>query len=467
MHIRFDRGTLVLEAQHAGEDPSQIPGAAWDPEQRAWRVPADHHRSLLVRLSATSVRDPDKPGQTRTRSLSGAWSLPELRWYQREAVAAWRANGRRGVLALPTGSGKTVTALAALRDLGVPALVLVPTRVLLDQWHAALSVAWPHPIGRIGDGSHDIRSLSVATYASAIAWAPRIGDRFDAVVVDEAHHLGAFLPTEVLEMLTAPARLGLTATPPDDPASLARLELHLGPVVYTRSIDELAGDALSAFDLETVPVALTRAERAHYTDARARFTPVYRAFQRALPSAPWSEFVRTARQTTAGRDALAAWREYRSLLAFPAEKQRALRDLLTRHHGERVLIFTGNNATAYAIARELLVMPITHEISRAERASALDRFRAGTLPVLVSSQVLDEGLDVPDADIAIIVGGTSSTRRQIQRVGRVLRPRENKRARIYELAVADTVEVATVERRRAAMSPSPPKPNPNPTGDTP
>ena len=160
-----------------------------------------------------------------------------------------------------------------------------------------------------------------------------------------------------------------------------------------------------------------------------------------------------ASRSTSGREALAAWRASRAVLAFPAAKRAALRDLLARHRDDRILVFTADNATAYAIARELLVVPITGDIRRAERALMLERFRSGDAPVLVSSQVLDEGLDVPEAEVAIIVGGTGSERRHIQRIGRVLRPRPGKRARIYELAVEATVEAGQVIRRRRGLSP--------------
>lgn len=435
----------MIEAQHAGEDPSRIPRATWDSELLGWRVPAEDHASVIGRISDEGGRISDEVGHKR---LAGGWSVPALRGYQREGISRWTAANRRGVLALPTGAGKTVAAIGAIAELGVATLVLVPTRVLLDQWVRALGAAWPHPIGRLGDGDHQVLPITVATYASAVAWAPRIGDRFGLVVVDEAHHVGAWCPVEILEMLVAPARLGLTATPPEDQGALLR---HVGPVVYTRTIDELTGDGLAPYEHATIPIALTRVERVRYDEARARFSAVYAQYQRYSRGAPWSEFVQDARKTAAGRDALAGWREYRALIAYPEGKRAALRDLLARHAGERALVFTSDNATAYAIARELLVMPITHEIARAERTTALARFTAGDLPVLVSSQVLDEGLDVPDADIAIVVGGSGSARRHIQRIGRVLRPRAGKRALIYELVVADTTEDDYLARRHAGL----------------
>ena len=399
MRIRFDRGTLVLEAEHDGELPGAIAGVTWDDERRAWRLPAERHAGVTRELAEAGVRVSD---ELRGREVAMTWAMPGLRWYQEVALARWLAAGARGVVALPTGAGKTLVAIAAIARLGVATLCLVPTRVLLDQWARALAVCTAQPIGRLGDGDHAVAPITVATYASATAWAPRIGDRFGLVIVDEAHHVGAWCATEVFEMLVAPARLGLTATPPADMGAIAR---HLGPVVYALTVEDLAGDGLAEHRLVTVPVALGSAERRRYRELRGRFAASYAAFQRAMPDAAWREFVRDASQTIQGRAALAAWREYRALLAYPDGKRAALREILGRHRGSRALVFTADNATAYAIARELLVMPITHEIRRSERTRAIAGFVSGECPVLVSSQVLEEGFDVPDADLAIVVGG--------------------------------------------------------------
>jgi superfamily II DNA or RNA helicase len=445
MRIRFDRGTLVLEAERDGETPGVIAGAAWDGELRAWRLPAERYADALEELAEAGVAVSD---ELRGRATEMTWRLPALRWYQEAALDSWMESGGRGVVVLPTGAGKTLVAMAAIARLGVAALCLVPTRVLLDQWARALSASASHPIGRLGDGEHVVAPVTVATYASATAWLPRIGDRFGLVIVDEAHHVGAWCPGELFEMLVAPVRLGLTATPP--PAD-AVLRQHVGPLVYSLTVDDLKGDALAAYEVVTVPIALEAGERRRYRELRGRFAASYSAFQRKLPDGAWREYVRESLLTLQGRAALAAWREYRALLAYPQGKRAALREILHRHRGSRALVFTADNATAYAIARELLVIPITHEIRRRERTRALEGFRSGECPVLVSSQVLEEGLDVPDADVAIVVGGTASTRRHVQRIGRVLRPRAGKRAVIYELAVSETTEIASMVRRRAGL----------------
>ena len=116
-----------------------------------------------------------------------------------------------------------------------------------------------------------------------------------------------------------------------------------------------------------------------------------------------------------------------------------------------MLIFTADNETAYAIAREHLVMPLTCDIGRQERDDVLQRFRRGDLRALVSARVLNEALDVPDADVAMVVGGALGEREHVQRVGRLLRPGEGKRAVVYELVTRNTMEVGQARRRRQGL----------------
>ena len=116
-----------------------------------------------------------------------------------------------------------------------------------------------------------------------------------------------------------------------------------------------------------------------------------------------------------------------------------------------MLVFTADNASAYAIAREHLIMPLTCDIGRPERDSVLDAFRRGRLRALVSSRVLNEGLDVPDADVGVVVGGALGEREHVQRVGRLLRPSPGKRALVYELVTRHTMEVSQAWRRRQGL----------------
>jgi superfamily II DNA or RNA helicase len=97
------------------------------------------------------------------------------------------------------------------------------------------------------------------------------------------------------------------------------------------------------------------------------------------------------------------------------------------------------------------MMPLTCDIGRRERDQALDAFRRGRIRALVSARVLNEGIDVPDADVAIVVGGALGEREHVQRVGRLLRPAEGKRALVYELVTRDTIEVSQARRRRQGL----------------
>src|SRR5207248_1599725 len=114
------------------------------------------------------------------------------------------------------------------------------------------------------------------------------------------------------------------------------------------------------------------------------------------------ELAAAASRTAIGREALRAWRESWRLVSLCTAKRRAIGELLARHRESRVLVFTADNENAYAIARAELVMPLTCDIGRAERDDALARFRTGEISALVSARVLNEGLDVPDADVAIV-----------------------------------------------------------------
>jgi len=273
------------------------------------------------------------------------------------------------------------------------------------------------------------------------------------LVVDEAHHFGSGARDEALEMCAARRRLGLSATPPEG-MQLARVEELLGPVVFQLGVSDLAGSWLSDFDLVVLRLTLNRHERARYDVDHRVFSELNRRFRSLHPGGTWQELVSAASQSAEGRAALQAWRRCKQLLSFTSAKRLAVSALLARHRDSKVLVFTADNAAAYALAREHLIMPITCEIGRKERERALLGFREGKLRALVSARVLNEGVDVPDADVAIIVAGALGEREHIQRVGRLLRPAPGKRATVYELVTLATNEVRRAAERRRALGSS-------------
>jgi superfamily II DNA or RNA helicase len=441
---------VLLEAS-PGVDPVNLPGMQWDPRVGVHRAPASRHTQIRAVLEEQRVPFLDEvPGAGQ---LPASFSDVELRPYQEEALAAWTGAGRRGLVVLPTGSGKTRLAIAAIARTGVPALCLVPTRALLEQWQRVLAEFYGGDLGCFGDGERTLRPVTVATFESAWRNMHQIGNRFSLLIVDEAHHFGSGVRNEALEMCCAPMRLGLTATPPDNPAAMSRLAALIGPLVFGLSIDDLAGEFLASYRIVSVQVELDLEERGLYEEWMAAFRAVHRPFMQRHPGASWDDFVREATSSDEGRRALVAWRSSRRLVAFCKSKRARLGDLLRHHAGAKVLVFTGDNEAAYAIARQHLIMPLTCDIGRSERDAALAAFRAGELRALVSSQVLNEGLDVPDADVAVILAGRLGRREHLQRIGRLLRPAPGKHAVVYEVIVRGTVEVRQTARKRAGLAP--------------
>jgi superfamily II DNA or RNA helicase len=447
--LRFDRGTILFTGSWPPEIAS-LPRVLLDPRVNGFRAPAYAWPHIVRALRERRIKFDD-----RVRSSappSGEWQALELRPYQEEALRAWDIANRRGLIVLPTGAGKTRVALAAVARCRTPALCIAPTRVLLEQWRSELARVYRGHVGCYGDGAHELAPITVATFESAWRRMGEIGNRFDLLVVDEAHHFGANLRDEALEMAIAPTRLGLTATPPrEGPASRRLLEL-LGPTVFELGIDDLKGTFLAPFDLAVRVLTLTPDERKTYESDIATFRATHGRFLRSVPGATWVEFARAAAASSEGREALAAWRRVRRLLAFTRAKAVEVAALLSKHRDAKVLVFTADNETAYALSRRLLIMPLTCDISRGERDAVLKSFREGKLHALVSARVLNEGLDVPDADVAVIVGGALGTREHVQRVGRLLRPAPGKRAIVYELVSRDTIEVGQARRRREGLA---------------
>lgn len=448
MRFRFDRGTVLLEAAEADTAVRELPGLRWDSRVGAFRAQA----SAWPRIRQALGLAPPGGMRSPARVLDG-WRTFSLRPYQESALMAWELARCRGIVALPTGAGKTMVALAAMARSGLSTLCLVPTRVLLDQWKRTIEAHWSGPVGRLGDGTREIERITVSTFESAYRTMHALGNRFDLLVVDEVHHFGSGVRDEALEMSLASARIGLTATPPRDIASLNRLGETVGRVVYELTVGDLAGEYLAPFDLMTIRIDLTEEEAKMYERLMRQFRPVRGEFFRLAPGGTWKAFLRYASRTAGGRRALAALHEARQLVSYTEGKRAALAEILRRHRNSRVLVFTSHNQSAYAVAREHLIMPITCHIGRREREEVLERFRRGELRALVSARVLNEGLDIPDADVAVVLAGTMGEREHVQRVGRVLRPGDHKRAMIYELVAHGTTETATSLRRRAALAP--------------
>ncbi len=124
---------------------------------------------------------------------------------------------------------------------------------------------------------------------------------------------------------------------------------------------------------------------------------------------------------------------------------------MKKHKKGKVFIFTEHNKLVYRISREFLIPAITYRTAIKERNEILERFKSGIYKAVVTSKVLDEGIDVPDADVGIVISGTGSERAFIQRLGRILRKKKGKEAVLYEIISAETSEVNTARKRAKSL----------------
>ncbi len=436
--IRFDRGTLRLDNLPRHQSLDHV---IWDPRTDCWRAPAFRYRALLRALRDTNLPLRDEMRCQLLESV-GPWRKPKLRTYQREALAAWHSEDRSGVVVLPTGAGKTRVAIAAMANLAKPTAVLCPTRALLVQWMEQLRAWYGGDLGAVGDGEHNVAPVTVMTFASAYTQMDSIGARFCLVVVDEAHHFGGSRG-EALEMCAAPYRLGLTATAPKADSPAARhIQTLIGPVVCDVPIDQLIGTHLAKLDVVPMTVHLQDDELKAYLELEAPFAELCRAHFRLNPRGDFSGLVISLSKTRMGRQALRDHHRACAIASFPREKRALVRSLLARHHNTKALVFTALADDAYAVSEDNLIPVITAEIGRAERTEILRSFREGRVRAIASARVLNEGLDVPDASVGIVVAGTQGAREYVQRVGRVLRPAPGKKALVYELITVGTLDHA-------------------------
>jgi superfamily II DNA or RNA helicase len=453
VQLTFDRGTLLLSGVRARS------GWTFDPRVGSLRTHAIHYRVAredLIRDYGNDFRDSVRVPHRI------AWPkvvLPPLRREQEQALAAWESAGSRGLVIMPTGTGKTEVALAAMERMRVATLVIAPVRDLMHQWHRRILRSLGYDAGIVGDSIFNLQPITVTTYDSAYARMPEMGDRFGLVIFDEAHHLPGRCYREAAMFCAAPMRMGLTATLERSDGRHIDLDALIGPVVYQQDISDARGRSLADYDVVRIPVKLEDAEQWKYDEAARTVQNFFFKRREEMKTAAadtgvkpaaytWQDLCAESGKEPDARRAQSAYYVKKSIEDRAAEKLRVLEDLFRLHAGERVIVFAGSNAMAIDVSRRFLVPTLLSHSRKKERREVLEGFADGRYPVLVANQVLDEGVDVPAAKVAIVIGGMASTRQAKQRLGRILRIAGSAKATLYEIVVQGTNDEHRSRKRR-------------------
>ncbi|MCZ6676739.1 MAG: DEAD/DEAH box helicase family protein [Candidatus Poribacteria bacterium] len=442
MYFRYDEGTIIAENAEAPPEHFE-----WDSRIEKWRTLALYYPNAINQLRENGIQYTTTV--PRYKTIQPKLKLDfDLHDYQKEGLQAWTEANCLGTVILPTGAGKTFLALKAIEHVKRSTLIIVPTIDLLNQWYDLLTNAFELEIGILGGGYHEIQEITVTTYDSAYRYSSEYGNRFGFLIFDEVHHLPSPYYSHIPELSIASRRLGLTATYERSDGMELALRRLIGDVVYRKSIDELRGEYLSEYETVRLYVELTEEEREEYDRERALYINFLRNRNIQLFGGGWGEFVRLSTQDSEARRAMLALNRSKTIALEAAAKLELLESLLKQHCQARVLIFTESNRFAYKISMRHLLPVITHQTKTKERKRILERFNTGEYPAIVTSKVLNEGVNVPDANIGIVLSGSGSTREYIQRLGRILRKREGKYAILYEVVTRDTLEKGVSQRRR-------------------
>lgn len=453
--LSYDRGTIVIKGL------MHVPFAILDPRTNCLRAQALNYHDIIQYLRESDIEYTDHVFELIPSPHFTVKDL-SLRDYQQKALNRWTRVGMRGCIVLPTGAGKTILGIKSIETINSAVLIVVPTLDLMHQWTEVLSSHMTNTsIGNLGGGSEEIEAITVATYDSAYIRAQSLGNRFFFVIFDEVHHLAAPGYRSIAEQLAAPYRLGLTATiEREDKLHLDFPKLVGGGVVFEIHPTELAKSKhLASYEIKRMHVELTSQEQSEYQKN-------FGAYQLCLKKlgirmnyhGSFRRLIMMSTKNKIARDALLARNRAMDIALNSKSKLELLRNILAENSGVKTIIFTQHNSLVYSISNEFLIPAITHRTDKLERKDVLSGFKDGRYLAIVTSKVLDEGVDVPDAKLGIIVSGTGSGREYIQRLGRLLRPKlastdgVDQKAKLIEIISSNTRETGTSERRKRALT---------------
>ncbi len=351
---------------------------------------------------------------------------------------------KRGTIKAATGTGKTIIAIEWIQQVGLNTLIIVPTQALIYQsWAPKLQEAGLLEVGQYYAYAKSSGPVVITTYSSAITH-PELIENAGAVVLDEVHHLGA--RTALLRILprlkTKEYVLGLSAVP--ERGDMAHdLFLREFPICFDLGLgDAVRSGIVSPLNVVPVEATMTIKERKSYETNTAL---IKRAFKFCGPSlSNWMRCFDPKTKQFVGRQGMQAITRRKKLLSRIETKKTRILEILTQHKGERVLLFS-ESVQAIEEIREFLAEQGLHsetfhsQIEPWRRMEILQEW-GRSFNVLLSVRALEEGLDVEEVGVAILITSGKSKRQFIQRIGRIIRRVEGKVAQFYVVYCPDTVE---------------------------
>ena len=442
--------------------------------------PAPGHQLRVADVSRAGLTDTDADGKVCLSRQGDDWLLTygdssgrwgggpghSLRAWQSEALDAWAAHGRHGVVEAVTGTGKSRVGIEAIREAirdGYATLLCVPTVDLVDQWITVLrehGVGRPTVLSEAGPRPLEDHDVVITTVQGLYANPPIRDDGRVLLVADECHRLGSTAWSRSLHS-SYRRRLGLTATFERNDDGITRLLDYFGGTpVYTIGFDRAIRDGVVAhYDVELRGVALTPRERVAYDEADELLRDSRKKLlDYGMPREPFGAFMQAVANAADERhgDPIIEDVARRYLKAFSdrvdvlsaVEAKRAVVAEMAPHiaASSGTLVFTRRVDVAEELSQLLKgnrvpAAAIHGEVSRGERQRILRGLRYGRLKALVAPTVLDEGIDVPSVELGIVTAGSKSRRQMIQRMGRVLRLKpDGGKARFVVVYARGTVE---------------------------
>lgn len=452
--LRYDNGTIVVTGM------THVPFASADPRTGYMRAQALYYPNIVEFLKLSEILCDDYVLDlipSRNILIDNKEVHLTLREYQQKALDNWIKVGKRGCVVLPTGAGKTIIGVRAIEIVNSASIVIVPTIDLMDQWTSVISKYFPGTkVGNLGGGIDDIEPITVSTYDSAYLRASALGNKFALMIFDEVHHLAAPGYRTIAEQFASPFRLGLTATIEREDDLHKDFPKLVGGVVFQAHSVELARNKhLAPYEIERRQIDMLPEELEEYNKNFAMYQICLKKIGLKMHYAgSFRRLIMMSGRSKAAREAVLARNKAMDIALNSRAKIEELKKILVEHRGQKTILFTQHNKLVYDISDEFLIPFITHKSSKQERQDALSGFREGRYNVIVTSKVLDEGVDVPDAELGIILSGTGSSREYIQRLGRLLRPKpeSNRKAKLIEIVSSGTREIGTSAKRKMALS---------------